>query len=96
MLLQTVVFFGFREVASVRPLIGIHLQNLTVSRRYFRTDLQLLLGDVIISLDTAVRQAAERGHTLLDELRILLVRSLASFFFAAFQRRLRSKMNDQI
>lgn len=36
----------------------------------------LLLGDVIISLDSAARQAAERGHTLLDELRILLVHGL--------------------
>ncbi|CAM6095501.1 unnamed protein product [Calypogeia fissa] len=36
----------------------------------------LLLGDIIISLDTAARQAAERGHTLLDELRILLVHGL--------------------
>ena len=35
--------------------------------------IQLLLGDVIISLDTAKRQALERGHTVLDELRILLV-----------------------
>ena len=32
-----------------------------------------VLGDVIISLDTASRQAAERGHTLLDECRILLI-----------------------
>jgi ssRNA-specific RNase YbeY (16S rRNA maturation enzyme) len=35
--------------------------------------MQLLLGDVIISLDTAKRQALERGHSVLDELRILLV-----------------------
>ena len=35
--------------------------------------IQLLLGDVIISLDTAKRQALERGHSVLDELRILLV-----------------------
>lgn len=36
----------------------------------------LLLGDVIISLDTAARQAGERGHSLLDELRILTVHGL--------------------
>ncbi|KAH7284049.1 hypothetical protein KP509_34G037700 [Ceratopteris richardii] len=35
-----------------------------------------LLGDVIISLDTARRQAEERGHDLLDEMRILLVHGL--------------------
>ncbi|KAI5068300.1 hypothetical protein GOP47_0016645 [Adiantum capillus-veneris] len=35
-----------------------------------------LLGDVIISLDTAKRQAQERGHDLLDEVRILLVHGL--------------------
>lgn len=34
---------------------------------------QLLLGDVVISVETAARQAKERGHSLLDELRILLV-----------------------
>ncbi|CAI7742299.1 unnamed protein product [Closterium sp. NIES-53] len=33
----------------------------------------LLLGDVIISVETAQRQANERGHSLLDELRILMV-----------------------
>ena len=37
---------------------------------------QLLLGDVIISLPTAQRQADERGHSLLDELRILFVHGL--------------------
>ncbi|KAL2641506.1 hypothetical protein R1flu_009093 [Riccia fluitans] len=36
----------------------------------------LLLGDVIISLETAARQAEERSHSLLDELRILLVHGL--------------------
>lgn len=35
-----------------------------------------LLGDVIISLDTAKRQAQERGHGILDEVRILLVHGL--------------------
>jgi ssRNA-specific RNase YbeY (16S rRNA maturation enzyme) len=32
-----------------------------------------LLGDVVISVDTAMRQAKERGHSLHDECRILLV-----------------------
>lgn len=32
-----------------------------------------VLGDVVISLDTAGRQAAERGYGLLDESRVLLV-----------------------
>jgi rRNA maturation RNase YbeY len=32
-----------------------------------------LLGDVVISLDTAARQAKERNHSLHDECRILLV-----------------------
>lgn len=35
--------------------------------------LQLMLGDIIISVETASRQAAEREHTLLDEIRILVV-----------------------
>mmetsp|Transcript_10337 Transcript_10337/g.20345 ORF Transcript_10337/g.20345 Transcript_10337/m.20345 type:complete len:304 (-) Transcript_10337:235-1146(-) len=34
------------------------------------------LGDVIISIDTAERQAAERGHSVRQELRILLVHSV--------------------
>ena len=33
----------------------------------------LALGDLVISLDTAARQAAERGHALRDECRVLLV-----------------------
>jgi probable rRNA maturation factor len=33
-------------------------------------------GDLAISLDTAARQAAEHGHTLPDELKILLLHGL--------------------
>ncbi|KAK4276967.1 hypothetical protein QN277_015050 [Acacia crassicarpa] len=36
----------------------------------------LMLGDIVISMETAARQAQERGHTLLDEIRILLVHGL--------------------
>ncbi|KAJ4952868.1 hypothetical protein NE237_029700 [Protea cynaroides] len=36
----------------------------------------LMLGDIVISLETAERQAEERGHTLLDEIRILTVHGL--------------------
>nr|GEX10420.1 endoribonuclease YBEY, chloroplastic isoform X2 [Tanacetum cinerariifolium] len=36
----------------------------------------LMLGDIIISVETAARQAEERGHTLLDEIRILMVHGL--------------------
>ena len=35
-----------------------------------------LLGDVVISLDTAERQAAEQGHSLEREVRVLLVHGL--------------------
>ncbi len=35
-----------------------------------------MAGDLAISLDTAARQAAEHGHTLRDELRILLLHGL--------------------
>ncbi|KZV44523.1 hypothetical protein F511_24940, partial [Dorcoceras hygrometricum] len=38
--------------------------------------LQLMLGDIVISVETAARQAEERGHTLIDEIRILLVHGL--------------------
>lgn len=37
------------------------------------TLLQLMLGDIVISVETAARQAEERGHTLIDEIRILMV-----------------------
>ncbi|RYR54962.1 hypothetical protein Ahy_A06g030214 isoform B [Arachis hypogaea] len=33
----------------------------------------LMLGDIVISVETAARQAEERGHTLVDEIRILMV-----------------------
>ncbi|XP_026664620.2 endoribonuclease YBEY, chloroplastic-like isoform X1 [Phoenix dactylifera] len=36
----------------------------------------LLLGDIVISVETAARQAEERGHALLDEIRILMVHGL--------------------
>jgi len=39
----------------------------------FPQDDAQVLGDLVISLDTAARQARERGHGLRDELRILLV-----------------------
>lgn len=36
----------------------------------------VVLGDVVVSLDTAMRQASERGHDLHTELRVLLVHGL--------------------
>lgn len=36
----------------------------------------LMLGDIVISVDTAARKAEERGHSLLDEIRILMVHGL--------------------
>ncbi|XP_010546533.1 PREDICTED: uncharacterized protein LOC104818595 [Tarenaya hassleriana] len=36
----------------------------------------LMMGDIVISVDTAARQAEERGHTLLDEIRILVIHGL--------------------
>lgn len=32
-----------------------------------------MLGNIVISMETSARQAEERGHTLPDEIRILLV-----------------------
>ncbi len=32
-----------------------------------------MLGDIVISVQTAEQQAIERGHSLRDELRVLLV-----------------------
>jgi probable rRNA maturation factor len=37
---------------------------------------EALLGDVVISLDTAARQAAERGHSLWHEVTLLLAHGL--------------------
>ncbi|XAR69283.1 Sugar-phosphatase [Bertholletia excelsa] len=36
----------------------------------------LMLGDIVISVETAARQAEERGHNLLDEIRILIAHGL--------------------
>ncbi|EOA28591.1 hypothetical protein CARUB_v10024811mg [Capsella rubella] len=36
----------------------------------------LMMGDIVISVETAARQAAERGHSLLDEIRILVIHGL--------------------
>lgn len=35
-----------------------------------------LLGDVVISLDTATRQAQRRGHSLREEVQILLIHGI--------------------
>jgi probable rRNA maturation factor len=35
-----------------------------------------MLGDVVISLDTAARQARERGHAVADEVRFLLAHGI--------------------
>lgn len=32
-----------------------------------------MLGDIVISAETAARQAEERGHAIFDEIRVLLV-----------------------
>lgn len=45
---------------------------------------QLQLGDIVISVETARRQAKERGHTLLDEIRILMVSLLHSLLASLF------------
>ena len=37
---------------------------------------ELVLGDLVVSLDTTARQARERGYADLDELRVLLVHGL--------------------
>jgi rRNA maturation RNase YbeY len=42
----------------------------------FPQDDPVILGDLVISVDTAARQAQERGHDLRDEMRILLVHGL--------------------
>lgn len=36
----------------------------------------LMLGDIVISVETAARQAEEKGVTLLDEVRVLVVRGI--------------------
>lgn len=77
-------FITVRLVATWHYWDSELVEILTMPVRYVCMDCQLLLGDVIISLDTAAKQAAESGHTLLDELRILLVRSLALTIFPVF------------
>ncbi|XP_039788827.1 endoribonuclease YBEY, chloroplastic-like isoform X9 [Panicum virgatum] len=55
---------------------------LSMSQHIPGLDIPILqLGDIVISVDTAQRQAEERGHTLLDEIRILVVVCFFSLFF---------------
>ncbi|XP_045808681.1 endoribonuclease YBEY, chloroplastic-like [Trifolium pratense] len=50
---------------------------LSMSHHVSEVDLPILMfGDIVISVETAARQAEERGHTLLDEIRILMVHGL--------------------
>jgi ssRNA-specific RNase YbeY (16S rRNA maturation enzyme) len=39
-----------------------------------------MLGDIVISVEAAERQAGEKGVTLLDEVRVLVVWFLFIFF----------------
>ncbi|XP_062223682.1 endoribonuclease YBEY, chloroplastic-like isoform X2 [Phragmites australis] len=50
---------------------------LSMSQHIPGLDIPILqLGDIVISVETARRQAEERGHPLLDEIRILMVHGL--------------------
>ncbi|KAL6888939.1 hypothetical protein ACP4OV_009965 [Aristida adscensionis] len=50
---------------------------LSMSQHIPGLDIPILqLGDIVISVETAQRQAEERGHSLLDEIRILMVHGL--------------------
>lgn len=54
-------------------------------------------GDIAISIETAVRQAAEHGHTLAEELRILLLHGvlhLAGFDHEADQGEMRTREQE--
>ena len=42
----------------------------------FPLDDEVMLGDLVISVDTAAKQAEARGHSVRDELRVLLVHGL--------------------
>ncbi|MCP4805666.1 MAG: rRNA maturation RNase YbeY [Proteobacteria bacterium] len=42
----------------------------------FPQDHEVILGDLVVSLDTCARQAAERGYSVRDEARVLLVHGL--------------------
>jgi rRNA maturation RNase YbeY len=59
---QHLIYFQF---------LPLTLPSCSLSHTFFW--LQLMLGDIVISVETAARQAEERGHTLLDELRALVV-----------------------
>ena len=75
--------YGILPNQSISLLV-LDACHLTFSFTCFILLLQLQLGDIVISVDTAQRQAEERGHTLLDEIRILVVAcffSLSLFFF---------------
>jgi len=66
-----------------------------------------VLGDVIISVPTARRQAAERGHSLAVELRVLVVHGLCHLLgydheedeeaevMEALERRLLAQLDDE-
>ncbi|KAK3154108.1 hypothetical protein QOZ80_2BG0186170 [Eleusine coracana subsp. coracana] len=50
---------------------------LSMSQHIPGLDIPILqLGDIVISVETARRQAEERGHTFVDEIRILMVHGL--------------------
>ncbi|PRQ24324.1 putative endoribonuclease YbeY, metalloprotease catalytic domain, predicted [Rosa chinensis] len=44
----------------------------------------VVLGDIVISVEMVARQAEQRGHTLLDEMRLLMVGLLVLIFLLLY------------
>lgn len=66
---------GVNEPTDVLSFeMGRDEDELTEMKEVEGSDLPVtVMGDIVLSLDTAARQAAERQHSLLDECRVLLV-----------------------
>jgi rRNA maturation RNase YbeY len=63
--------------AVIRPLNATWRQvDAATDVLSFPQDDPVVIGDLVISVDTAQRQADERGHDLQTELRVLLVHGL--------------------
>ncbi|CAO2045128.1 unnamed protein product [Urochloa humidicola] len=68
---------------------------LSMSQHIPGLDIPILqLGDIVISVETAQRQAEERGHTLLDEIRVLMVHGMLHLL--GFDHELSEKAEEEM
>ena len=64
----------YRDIDAPTDVLAFSMREGEISSP--QADDTILLGDIVISLETARRQAREAGHAISDEIRLLLVHGI--------------------